>query len=179
MKSRTSRPPVTTNYVGISRMANSNWRMTLTLRGTNTTTREHLFLCKEDYTIYENSHFSPVKCTCSGQCGVSWCIDGSLNRAIRQGISWLRPPCSGNVIAPEKKIKKQTPLSLFLPIINSKNNNVSLVDTCSICKMSTLVDPERTILCDGCNDEFHFNCYVPVINFLPEGDWFCRLCVRT
>jgi urease beta subunit len=34
----------------------------------------------------------------------------------------------------------------------------------------------KTIICDGCDGEWHFKCVRPVIEEVPEGDWFCERC---
>lgn len=38
-------------------------------------------------------------------------------------------------------------------------------------------DRGRLLLCDGCDDEYHMYCLEPPVLQLPEGDWFCPICV--
>ena len=32
------------------------------------------------------------------------------------------------------------------------------------------------LLCDGCDAGYHLTCLKPVLNEVPEGDWFCGIC---
>ncbi|KAK5833903.1 hypothetical protein PVK06_017769 [Gossypium arboreum] len=50
---------------------------------------------------------------------------------------------------------------------------------CDICK-STDGDPKDPIVfCDGCDLMVHSTCYGnPLIKEIPEGDWFCSLCLE-
>ncbi|GMJ13824.1 hypothetical protein like AT3G14740 [Hibiscus trionum] len=51
---------------------------------------------------------------------------------------------------------------------------------CDICK-STDGDPKDPIVfCDGCDLMVHSTCYGnPLIKQIPEGDWFCNLCLAS
>ncbi|XP_047336690.1 protein Jade-1 isoform X2 [Impatiens glandulifera] len=48
---------------------------------------------------------------------------------------------------------------------------------CAVCK-STDGDPtDPIVFCDGCNLMVHTTCYgSPLINGIPDGDWFCAQC---
>jgi len=61
---------------------------------------------------------------------------------------------------------------------NQKQQLKILRDKCAICCGSTLGEDfeSTTILCDGCDQEFHFECLDPPISKLPENAWFCPLC---
>ena len=37
-------------------------------------------------------------------------------------------------------------------------------------------DPDKTLLCDSCEAEWHIYCLKPKLKALPEGDWFCPSC---
>eukprot|EP00297_Palpitomonas_bilix_P001248 CAMPEP_0113895830 /NCGR_PEP_ID=MMETSP0780_2-20120614/17613_1 /TAXON_ID=652834 /ORGANISM="Palpitomonas bilix" /LENGTH=1054 /DNA_ID=CAMNT_0000886769 /DNA_START=34 /DNA_END=3198 /DNA_ORIENTATION=- /assembly_acc=CAM_ASM_000599 len=45
---------------------------------------------------------------------------------------------------------------------------------CEICGKDH--SPDRTIVCDGCDAEYHFDCLVPAITEVPDGDWYCSDC---
>ena len=34
-------------------------------------------------------------------------------------------------------------------------------------------DHSRTLVCDGCNGEYHTYCLSPVLSKIPAHDWFC------
>ncbi|KAG6521113.1 protein Jade-1-like [Zingiber officinale] len=50
---------------------------------------------------------------------------------------------------------------------------------CAVCR-STDGDPlDPIVFCDGCDLMVHASCYgSPLIDSIPEGDWFCTLCER-
>ena len=39
-------------------------------------------------------------------------------------------------------------------------------------------DPTKIVICDRCNGEVHFSCCVPAISSLPDGDFYCHLCME-
>ncbi|VVB01913.1 unnamed protein product [Arabis nemorensis] len=49
---------------------------------------------------------------------------------------------------------------------------------CAVCQ-STDGDPLNPIVfCDGCDLMVHASCYGnPLVKAIPEGDWFCELCI--
>ncbi|XP_010502052.1 PREDICTED: protein Jade-1-like isoform X2 [Camelina sativa] len=51
---------------------------------------------------------------------------------------------------------------------------------CSVCQ-STDGDPTNPIVfCDGCDLMVHASCYGnPLVKAIPEGDWFCRMCMSS
>jgi len=51
-------------------------------------------------------------------------------------------------------------------------------DFCKICKKETDGEDEENVvlICDGCEGEFHMKCVKPVVEEVPEGDWFCGDC---
>ncbi len=47
-------------------------------------------------------------------------------------------------------------------------------DGCQYCRMD--VGHENTLVCDGCDREYHLGCMNPPIRVIPEGDWYCTQC---
>lgn len=45
---------------------------------------------------------------------------------------------------------------------------------CRLCRRKT--DPDRMLLCDGCDRGHHMYCLKPAMKKVPEGDWFCPEC---
>lgn len=52
----------------------------------------------------------------------------------------------------------------------------SLKTRCRSCNKGR--DPENLILCDSCNLGTHLYCLVPKLTKVPEGEWFCKLCLK-
>ena len=51
----------------------------------------------------------------------------------------------------------------------------SLLNTkCRICRRKT--DPEKMLLCDGCDRGHHLYCLKPKLKKIPEDDWYCTEC---
>ena len=51
----------------------------------------------------------------------------------------------------------------------------SIMNTkCRLCRRKT--DPDRMLLCDGCDRGHHMYCLKPKVKVVPEGDWFCPEC---
>lgn len=45
---------------------------------------------------------------------------------------------------------------------------------CRICRRRR--DPERMLLCDGCDRGHHLYCLKPPLEEIPKGDWYCIVC---
>ena len=45
---------------------------------------------------------------------------------------------------------------------------------CRICRRKT--DPEKMLLCDGCDRGHHMYCLKPKLKSVPQGDWYCNDC---
>merc|ERR1719420_2718534 len=45
---------------------------------------------------------------------------------------------------------------------------------CKICRRK--VDPDKMLLCDGCDNAYHMYCLKPKLKAIPEGDWYCPEC---
>lgn len=45
---------------------------------------------------------------------------------------------------------------------------------CRICRRRR--DPERMLLCDGCDRGHHLYCLKPPLEEIPKGDWYCLAC---
>ena len=45
---------------------------------------------------------------------------------------------------------------------------------CRICRRKT--DPEKMLLCDGCDRGHHMFCLKPKLRSVPQGDWYCSDC---
>ena len=51
----------------------------------------------------------------------------------------------------------------------------SLLNTkCRICRKKS--DPEKMLLCDGCDRGHHLYCLKPKLKKIPEDDWYCTEC---
>ncbi len=49
-------------------------------------------------------------------------------------------------------------------------------DGCCVCWENE--DKARTLLCDGCNCEYHTYCLDPPLHSVPDTAWFCPRCTR-
>lgn len=47
--------------------------------------------------------------------------------------------------------------------------------TCLVCRRGD--DDEHLLLCDGCDRGCHLYCHRPKMAAVPEGDWFCSICL--
>ena len=60
---------------------------------------------------------------------------------------------------------------LFFTIDNSITWNRSALNArCRICRRKG--DPEKMLLCDGCDKGHHMYCLKPLLTVVPEGDWY-------
>ncbi|KAG4068705.1 hypothetical protein HA402_002396 [Bradysia odoriphaga] len=50
----------------------------------------------------------------------------------------------------------------------------SLNATCIFCRRRS--EPDKMLLCDGCNAGKHLFCFKPKLTKVPEEDWFCEKC---
>ena len=46
---------------------------------------------------------------------------------------------------------------------------------CQLCEKGD--NEELLLLCDGCDKGCHTYCHKPKITTIPDGDWFCPMCV--
>ena len=47
--------------------------------------------------------------------------------------------------------------------------------TCEICLLSK--DMHKMLLCDGCDKAHHMYCLQPPLHKIPDGDWYCPVCL--
>ncbi|KAH8318080.1 hypothetical protein KR074_007621 [Drosophila pseudoananassae] len=47
---------------------------------------------------------------------------------------------------------------------------------CKVCRRGS--DPEKMLLCDECNGGTHMFCMKPKMRTVPEGNWYCKDCVK-
>ena len=45
---------------------------------------------------------------------------------------------------------------------------------CELCHI--VEEPERMLICNGCQKGFHSDCLEPPVKNIPVGQWFCDLC---
>ena len=79
----------------------------------------------------------------------------------------------------EKSLMACTTLGqLFIHLTTLDNSIVwskSIMNTkCKICRRKQ--DPDKMLLCDGCDNAYHIYCLKPKLKSIPEGDWFCPEC---
>lgn len=53
-------------------------------------------------------------------------------------------------------------------------NRSALNARCRICRRKG--DPEKMLLCDGCDKGHHMYCLKPLLTVVPEGDWYVFIC---
>ncbi|KAG8262286.1 Bromodomain adjacent to zinc finger domain protein 1A [Homalodisca vitripennis] len=46
--------------------------------------------------------------------------------------------------------------------------------SCRLCRRRG--DPEKMLLCDGCNKGHHMYCLKPKLTSVPQGNWYCPKC---
>ena len=46
---------------------------------------------------------------------------------------------------------------------------------CQLCRKGD--NEALLLLCDGCDKGFHTYCFKPKMETIPEGDWYCSVCV--
>jgi len=67
---------------------------------------------------------------------------------------------------------------LFMHLTTLDNSIVwskSIMNTkCKVCRRK--VDPDKMLLCDGCDNAYHLYCLKPKLKAIPEGDWYCPEC---
>merc|ERR1719438_313840 len=79
----------------------------------------------------------------------------------------------------EKSLMSSTTLGqIFIHLTTFDNSIVwskSIMNTkCKICRRK--VDPDKMLLCDGCDNAYHMYCLKPKLKAIPEGDWYCPEC---
>ena len=47
---------------------------------------------------------------------------------------------------------------------------------CKLCGSGE--DEASLLLCDGCDGAHHLTCIRPLLNAVPEGEWYCEVCCR-
>ena len=58
----------------------------------------------------------------------------------------------------------------------SLQDDLSYEDSgCRVCSAQT--HPEKILLCDGCDAQYHTFCLTPQLQHVPAGDWYCPDCV--
>ena len=45
---------------------------------------------------------------------------------------------------------------------------------CMVCGQGNM--EEKMLLCDGCDDGYHFDCLAPPLKCVPTEDWLCTRC---
>ena len=154
----------------------------------NSISDAYLKICKskdiKDYSKDGGASIIPVCKVCSSYenessvvtCGHcldlyhTYCLAPKLKKIPE--TTWCCEPCLQNQSRPKSStniiVKKST------EEINKKWNEKIDSDVCSVCFKND--KPERTLICDGCLDQYHTYCLKPKLKSIPAGDWFCRNC---
>lgn len=95
-------------------------------------------------------------CLCLSQLERSIAWEKSVNKVVRDwGASWPRWVGS---------LAEGSPCLL-----------TTLLQTCLVCRKGD--NDEFLLLCDGCDRGCHIYCHRPKMEAVPEGDWFCAVCL--
>merc|ERR1712173_81440 len=104
-------------------------------------------------------------------------------KAEEAGEEFEEDEDSGSGSTPLKKWEASlmacTNLSQLFVHLTTLDNSIvwskSVMNTkCRICRRKT--DPDRMLLCDGCDRGHHMYCLKPPLKKVPEGEWFCPEC---
>merc|ERR1712013_32409 len=104
-------------------------------------------------------------------------------KAEEAGEEFEEDEDSGSSSTPLKKWESSlmacTNLSQLFVHLTTLDNSIvwskSVMNTkCRICRRKT--DPDRMLLCDGCDRGHHMYCLKPPLKKVPEGEWFCPEC---
>merc|ERR1712223_641602 len=104
-------------------------------------------------------------------------------KAEEAGEEFEEDEDSGSSSTPLKKWESSlmacTNLSQLFVHLTTLDNSIvwskSVMNTkCRICRRKT--DPDRMLLCDGCDRGHHMYCLKPPLKKGPEGEWFCPEC---
>lgn len=107
-------------------------------------------------------------CLCLSQLERSIAWEKSVNKVVRDreslGRQKAREPASqmGGVTGRQR-------LEGLLCLLTT------LVQTCLVCRKGD--NDEFLLLCDGCDRGCHIYCHRPKMEAVPEGDWFCAVCL--
>lgn len=95
-------------------------------------------------------------CLCLSQLERSIAWEKSVNKVVsRKVVAWGR--------------------GLLLLLVGSLFLLTILVQTCLVCRKGD--NDEYLLLCDGCDRGCHIYCHRPKMEAVPEGDWFCAVCL--
>ncbi|CAM9394668.1 unnamed protein product, partial [Ectocarpus sp. 13 AM-2016] len=75
---------------------------------------------------------------------------------------------------PAKKIKEESGAGGSAEDGSSSEEEYD--DPCLVC--GGLDNPEKALLCDGCDGCYHMYCLTPPLKRAPKGDWLCPKCVK-
>ncbi|XP_008573705.1 PREDICTED: bromodomain adjacent to zinc finger domain protein 2A isoform X4 [Galeopterus variegatus] len=105
-------------------------------------------------------------CLCLGQLERSIAWEKSVNKVVRgsESLERLRSQSAG-VGGVTGRQRLEHSLCLL----------TTLVQTCLVCRKGD--NDEFLLLCDGCDRGCHIYCHRPKMEAVPEGDWFCAVCL--
>jgi len=87
----------------------------------------------------------------------------------------------------ESEVKKKAPTPVFFPIrgdpispICQRLNSFFEEEEPWSCEVCALNDqPDRVLICDGCERLWHLHCLDPPLETVPRGDWYCASCATS
>ncbi|KAL6874149.1 hypothetical protein ACP4OV_014231 [Aristida adscensionis] len=71
---------------------------------------------------------------------------------------------------------KEAELSRMSTTIAPEDKESVTLFECARCR--SMEDPSNMLICDRCEEAFHFSCCYPRTKKIPEEEWYCQVCSR-